>query len=234
MGTLVTQAVKNGEIAQTAGYGEIAMSRGLFVQENAALALNDIIDAVILPANHVPIDLVVEADDADSNGAPAITLDAGLITGTPGDTVGTRTCGNEFFAASTVAQAGGVARMAKAVGARMASAPVERSVGLKVAAAAATAVTPSYAGLTFKTYKQGTAFAVNDAIRLPNGVVMKVTTAGNTGVYQNPDANLNPTQYGPNWNMGRALTTTDGTVVWTCESVLIGVTLYSRPARDGL
>lgn len=104
----------------------------------AGLALNDIIEFGGIPPGFIPSDLIVHAPDMDSNGTPTITLDAGLISGRFGDPVlGTRACGNEFFAGSNVAQAGGMARANKSL-AGIAPTQTERGWGLKVAAAAAT------------------------------------------------------------------------------------------------
>lgn len=103
------------------------------------LTANDVIEFGALAAGHVPVDIIVASEDLDS-GTPAITLDAGLITGTYRDTVNARTCGNEFFAASTVGQAGGIATLAKAAGALIAKSDEDRAFGLKVGVAAATLV----------------------------------------------------------------------------------------------
>lgn len=104
----------------------------------AGLALNDIIEMGGIPPGHVPVDLIVHTPDMDSNGTPLITLDAGIITGRFGDPVlGTRACGNEFFAANQVARVGGIARADKSF-AGIAPSNTERGWGLKVAAAAAT------------------------------------------------------------------------------------------------
>lgn len=105
----------------------------------AGLTANDVIEFGALAAGHVPVDIIVAAEDLDS-GTPAITLDAGLITGTYRDTVNARTCGSEFFAASTVGQAGGIARMDKATGALIAKSNDDRGFGCKVGVAAATLV----------------------------------------------------------------------------------------------
>jgi hypothetical protein len=104
----------------------------------AGLALNDVIEMGCLPGYCLPVDVKVFAEDADSNGTPTITLDAGIITGTYGKVDNTRTCGNEFFAASNVAQAGGLAPIAKKDAALIAVDNVEKGYGLKVAAGAAT------------------------------------------------------------------------------------------------
>lgn len=102
------------------------------------LLANDLIDIGILPANHTIVDMAIDTDDLDSNGAPLISLDVGILSGTPGDTVSARTMGNEFFAADTTARTGGVSRMTKSAGFRVAPTGADRSIGVKVVAAAAT------------------------------------------------------------------------------------------------
>lgn len=102
----------------------------------AGIAANDVIEMVNLPAGYVPVDWIVASEDLDSDGTPAITLDAGVISGAAGAADNARTCANEAFAASTVGQAGGIARMDKATGALIAPTTADRGLGLKVAAAA--------------------------------------------------------------------------------------------------
>lgn len=101
------------------------------------LALNDIIDIGVLPAYATVADVILVCDDLDTNVSPAMTLDVGIMSGEVG-TTGTRTCGEEFFSDSTIAQAGGVARMTNATGFRVAMTGADRSIGVKVTAAAAT------------------------------------------------------------------------------------------------
>lgn len=64
-------------------------------------AINDIVEMGAIPAGCVPVDIVVH------NGAlgASATLDAGILSGSYGDS-GTRTMGNEFFAAQAAATAG--------------------------------------------------------------------------------------------------------------------------------
>lgn len=107
----------------------------------AGLALNDIIEMGGLPAGHIPVDVIVHWPDIDSNGAPTVTADAGLITGRFGDSVlGSRACGNEFFAASIIPRTGGIDRLGKSL-AGIAPSTTERGWGLKVSAAIATLAT---------------------------------------------------------------------------------------------
>jgi predicted transcriptional regulator len=107
------------------------------VLKGVTLAVGDIIDLGPIPANSTVEDVIIDSDDLDSNGSPTIAFDVGVMSGNPGET-GTRTCGAEFFAASTVAQAGGVARTTLKTAFRVAPVQTDKSVGLKITTAAAT------------------------------------------------------------------------------------------------
>lgn len=98
----------------------------------------DIIDIGVLPAYHTVGDVILVPDDLDS--ATSMTLDVGIMSGTPGDTVSARTCGTEFFAASTAAQTGAVARPTLASAFKVIPTEADRSIGVKIAAQAGTAV----------------------------------------------------------------------------------------------
>ena len=111
------------------------------------LAQNDVIDVGIIPATAQVVDVVIDADDLDTNVSPALAFDVGVLSGGPG-TTGTRTCGNEFFAATNVAQAGGVSRMAKAAGFRVARANTDTSLGVKITAAAGTQASSGKIGIS--------------------------------------------------------------------------------------
>ena len=113
--------------------GEVLAVRGKMTLPST-LAQNDIVEMVPLPAGCAPVDLIVDTDDLDS-GTPAITLTAAIINSGGTDIV----ANTEFFIASTVAQAGGIQRMDKKTGPRIASSTSTRNVGLKVVAAAGTA-----------------------------------------------------------------------------------------------
>lgn len=104
-----------------------------------AYVANDILDLGILPANHVITRMTAVSDDLDSNGTPTVVFDVGIMSGEPGDTVSARTCGAEFFSASTLAQAGGVSAMSLKTGYRVAPSNVDRSIGVKFTAIQATA-----------------------------------------------------------------------------------------------
>lgn len=134
-----TQAANNAPVLSADGANDLVPIVATYTVP-AGLALNDVIELGCLQAGYVPVDLIVALPQIDSNGSPTVTLNAGILSGNWQDT-GTRTCGNEFFAADTTARAGGVARMQKAAGAQIAPTTNDRSWGLKVQAAIATLAT---------------------------------------------------------------------------------------------
>lgn len=95
-----------------------------------AVAINDTMVGFLLPAGHVPVDLYIACDDLDTGAA--LTLTVAVLDSTLADVV----ANTSFITASTVGQAGGVARAAVAAGLRLAASAVDRWIGIKVAAAA--------------------------------------------------------------------------------------------------
>lgn len=106
----------------------------------SAFVLNAVVEMVGIPADTVPVDYVVVAQDCDSNGTPLITIDVGLLSGLYGKNDDARTIGAEFLSASQLLRAGGVAQNTLATGLLLAPSNVDRGIGLKVTAAAATLV----------------------------------------------------------------------------------------------
>ena len=117
--------------------GEVVAQRFTFTVPTD-IALNDIIEMAILPNGNVPYDVVFDSDDLDTNGAPAIVWDCGIMSGTPGDTVSARTCGDELLDGITTSQGGGVVRPTLAKAFSITPSGSDRSIGLKLVAAAAT------------------------------------------------------------------------------------------------
>lgn len=104
----------------------------------AGLVINDVVEMVILPAGYVPTDATAYLEDTDANGAPAIALDLGIISGTAGALDNARTCGSEGIAGATTAQTGGVLRPTKKDWGLIAPTSADRGIGFKVGTAAAT------------------------------------------------------------------------------------------------
>ena len=140
-----TQVAQKQPVISADGFEPIAIVGDFTVP--ATLPQNDVIEMVILPAGYVPVDAILATDELDS-GTPAITLDMGLISGDAGKADDARTCGSEAFAASTVGQAGGIARPTKKDFSHIAPTSADRGYGLKVAAAAGTLVAGAKIRLT--------------------------------------------------------------------------------------
>ena len=134
----------NGQVAYPSTAGEVISNRYTFRLGRdgvpSTLLANDIVDIGILPANCTIEDILIDTDDMDTNGTPTISLDVGIMSGTPGDVVSARTlvAGQEAFVGDTTARTGGIARTTRQQILRVAPAPVDRSIGVRVATAAAT------------------------------------------------------------------------------------------------
>ena len=125
-------------------YGDCAFEvvvNNAYVDVTAAqLAANNIFDVAILPAGHTVVDMVLLSDDLDTNATPTISMDVGIMTGTPGDDVSTtRTVGQEFFTGDVAARTGATSRMTNSTGFRLLPTEADRSIGVKIASAPATA-----------------------------------------------------------------------------------------------
>ena len=105
--------------------------------KGVTLAIGDIIDFGIIPGTTTVVDVILDSDDLDSNASPTLAYDVGILTGNPGETT-SRTCGTEFFAATTVSQAASVTRLSKGTGFRVAPVAKDTSIGIKITTAAAT------------------------------------------------------------------------------------------------
>ena len=93
----------------------------------------DVLEMCLLPGGYVPVDIIV---DATAHGV-AFTVNAGIMSGTPGSTAA-RTCGAEFMAAKALAGAG-VHRLDVPGGARIVPTVADRGIGF----ALSTVTTPT-------------------------------------------------------------------------------------------
>lgn len=115
----------------------------------AALALNDVIYMGDLPANCIPVDFLLDSDDVDTNVTPLITLGVGILNGTDnGLSSAAADGGAGWLLASTIGQAGGMARPTTNVISRVLNSDTDRRVGVHVSAAPATGTTTGDIGLT--------------------------------------------------------------------------------------
>lgn len=95
MATLTTSKVASTVQSRTIVNGVIAVYATYAL--SAALALDDVIQMVKIPAGATVLDVKLTADDLDTNAAPAIVLDVG----DGGDT-------DRFIDGSTIGQSGGI------------------------------------------------------------------------------------------------------------------------------
>ena len=104
----------------------------------SAPAAGDILELACIPSNCRVADIILDMDDLDSNGAPTIIADVGIMSGDFGKEDNARTCGAEFFSGSNLAQAGGVARPTLKTAYRTTASNVDRGIGVKFTTVAAT------------------------------------------------------------------------------------------------
>lgn len=129
-----TQPVVAGDCA-----GDVVVNDYYIDVTAAQLTLNAMFDIGVLPAGHGLVDCILISDDLDTDGSPTVTLNVGVMDGTPGDTTSDRTMDAVIFAASTVGQAGTAARPTLATAFKILPTNTHRSLGVKVAAAPTTA-----------------------------------------------------------------------------------------------
>lgn len=111
---------------------EVVAQRGEVALVAADLDANDAGSVVLLPAGCVPIAVMYDSDDLDTNGTPTITASIGLMNAgeTDLDTV--------WFAGITASRDGTAAHVVSTAMARTAATQTARKVGVKFTAAAAT------------------------------------------------------------------------------------------------
>lgn len=107
---------------------------------NGALALNDIIEMVPFPAGYQLVDVIVDTPDLDTGGSPALALDVGVLSGEYRSN-SAATMDASIIAASTVGQAGGIARASVAGFSKIAVSDTDRAIGIKAQTGPATGAT---------------------------------------------------------------------------------------------
>lgn len=116
-----------------------------FVIPTTAPSLGDIVEMLPIPAGHAVAGLKAVFDQIDSNGAPTLKFDVGVMTGqwlhALDDSGNARTCGTEFGSAlTTVGRAAGTVSLDTHDGLFLAASNEDRSLALKFNAASATSV----------------------------------------------------------------------------------------------
>lgn len=104
------------------------------------LALNDIGEVGILPAGCLPVALLVDSDDLDSNGTPTIVASVGVLNAAGTDLSTAAADGGAVWGSGlTVCQAGGQVQVLSKALSRVQASQSDRKIGVKFTTAAATA-----------------------------------------------------------------------------------------------
>jgi hypothetical protein len=139
--TIIESKFSSGQLGTVTGdcAGDVVVNDYFIDVTAAQIEADNIFDLGILPAYHTVVDAILIPGDLDTNASPALTLDVGIMSGTPGDTETARTCGAELFSASTAAQGGTATRASAATAFKIKATEADRSIGVKVVTDAATA-----------------------------------------------------------------------------------------------
>lgn len=116
-----TQTAKNGKVPTLLSGTNLSMVIRDFTVPTGAV-VNDVVEFGAIPHMARIVDVEVFQDGV----GVGCTADIGLISGNYGEALGTRTCGNEFYAALAIAAAGKSAQVTKNL---MDVTPKESAVG---------------------------------------------------------------------------------------------------------
>lgn len=139
---LNTARITNNQPAPSADQNGVIAVRAEY-SLTAALALNDTIDFAKVPAGHIPVDVILDSDDVDTGGSPAVVFQVGLRAAD-----GTTDDPDAFIKNSNVGQAGGVASTNVVTAFRITPHTADRNVYLTVSTAPATGATSGKIGVT--------------------------------------------------------------------------------------
>ena len=108
--------------------GDVKAVRGE-IDVDTALANTDIVELCKLPAQHVPVDFILDCDELDT-GADALVIKVGVT--------GDDDC---FLVSDTIGQTGGIKRMDQVAGLRLTPTDTDRTVFLTVTTGPGTGAT---------------------------------------------------------------------------------------------
>lgn len=140
MPALIQSDAAKGIVPIPSGYsaGEVIAKRYSHAFPDT-IAAGDIVELAPIPAGMRVVDMILDTDILDSDGASkTMDIDVGIMSGEFGDNDDTRTCGAEFFDGDTTVRTGGVARPTLKTAFRTGKTSGHRSIGVKVATVAAT------------------------------------------------------------------------------------------------
>lgn len=191
--------------------------------------INDIIEMLVLPADHVLVSAQVDTDVLDAG--TALVWSAGIMSGTVGLRDLNRTVNANLFSASTVGRGTAGTPLATAMSTLRAlvgqlPANRDRSIGAKITTAPGTPITLDTTGVINKGFWQAsTAYALTEYITLPDGRRARCSTAGTSG-------STMPIELFSAAVCGN--TVSDGTVTWTIQDPYFALTVTYRSAVGGV
>lgn len=119
---------------------EVVAVRGEISLVTGDMTLNNVGAVLPLPAGCVPVQVLVDSDDLDSNVSPAAVLAVGVLNAAGNDlSTATADGGAAWGTGLTVAQAGGQAAALSVAIARVQATQADRQVAIKFTTAPATA-----------------------------------------------------------------------------------------------
>lgn len=137
-----TNDILGGRVPSISPAGiEVVAQRGTIALVAADLDANDAGAVLILPAGCVPVAFIYDSDDLDTNGAPTIAASIGVMNAA-GDDLST-----VLVTGITASQTGTAVHVTSKETVRLAATNVDRRIGVKFTAAAATKA-PGTVGLT--------------------------------------------------------------------------------------
>lgn len=141
MALLVSSICEDGHDIKVGTNLQLMAIRGE-IDVDATLADGDILKLAPLPAGCMLVDAFIDTDDLDTNVAPALVMDLGIINAT--DDGLTTVLLND----TTIGQGGGLARIDTQATLRLAPSTSERFVGIEIITTAATPAASGTVGLT--------------------------------------------------------------------------------------
>lgn len=130
---LTTAAALSKQPITGSSAGHVLCTEGSAAVLNT-LAADDLVALCTLPADHEPVDLILEPTDLDTNVSPTITLTVGVLNADQDDLV----ANTDFLTASTAAQTGVAAHATNIKGLQLAASSADRIIAAKVITAGAT------------------------------------------------------------------------------------------------
>ena len=141
------RGLKSLAVSAEAG-GVVAERFEIDIADLPALADGDKIEIGGLAAGHTVVDYHVDTDALDANGAAALDVNVGIMSGKLGEDDDTRAVGNEMFSASDVFNTAGVKRGSRSEAFRAGPGVYDRGIGIEVNTAPATQATSGVIALT--------------------------------------------------------------------------------------